>query len=168
MVKIRSKYTHPDFQYTCFTIDGMNFGIGINCVKEIVRCRDLIPVVDAPDFIEGAVRLRSMAVPVVDLGRRFEVRGKSRPSRIIIVSVNGRITGLLVDEVRDIMTGGKELRPTKGNGDGCEPWSSCVETVLETGNGTVTVLDLARLFTPEELTLLDAPLKTDTNLRQAN
>jgi len=87
MAKIRSKYTHPDFQYTCFSIDGMDFGIGIGCVKEIIRCRELIPVVDAPDFIEGAVRLRSMAVPVVDLARRFDVRRKSRPSRIIIASV---------------------------------------------------------------------------------
>lgn len=159
MVKIRSKYTHPDCQFTCFKLDGVEFGISIKCVKEVIKCRDVRSLEDGPDFIEGVVKLRSMSVPVVDLRKRFAIKSKSfRHTRIIIVSVGGRITGFMVDEVRDIMAGGKKLKPKIKEGDE-NPWDSYVESVIETGAGPVRILDLARLFTPEELSQLDAPCK---------
>lgn len=168
MARVRSKYTHPDFRFTCFSLDGVVFGVSLKCVREVVGPRKITPLKEGPGFIEGVVRLRSMAVPVVDLRKRFDVSKRpSRPPRIIVVSLDGRITGLLVDEVGEVMSGGKELRPGKKSGGG-EPWQRCLDVVLETGNGTIRVLDLKRLFKPSELAMLDAPLVTKEPLRKAN
>ncbi|MFQ5464664.1 MAG: chemotaxis protein CheW [Thermodesulfobacteriota bacterium] len=167
MTRVRSKYTHPDFRFTCFSLDGVEFGVSIDCVKEVIGPRRITPLSGGPGFIEGVVRLRSMAVPVVDLRKRFNLnKNPASPPRVIVLSFDGRITGLLVDEISEVMTGGKKLRPGKGP-RGSEPWRRCLDVVLETGSGTVRVLDLGRLFTPSELAMLDAPLVTKEPLRKA-
>jgi purine-binding chemotaxis protein CheW len=154
MSRVRSKYTHPDYHFTCFKVGGFKFGISLNSVREVTRCRTVTRVKDCPSFIDGVIRLRSITIPVVDMRRILSVAPvPSASEMIIIVSIAERVAGLIVDEVSDVITGGKKIRP-RSRSIRNEPFDSFIEVVLETGDGLVRVISLENLFTEDELELL--------------
>lgn len=157
MVKIRSKYTHSDFQFARFILGTFEFGIEVRKVKEIVRYRGMVKTPATPPFLEGFINLRNIAVPVVDLRKRFSLPAAVfEPVRIIIVSVGGRIAGFVVDSVKDIAIGGKEVRISPKASK--EPWDGCVEATVETGKGIIQILSPTAIFSDDERRALDAPM----------
>jgi purine-binding chemotaxis protein CheW len=57
-----------------------------------------------PDHVSGLVQIRSRVVPVIDLRARFRLPPVEHTldSRVVVVTVEGRSVGLLVDVARDI------------------------------------------------------------------
>lgn len=158
MDKIWSKYSNPDFRFARFRLGVHEFCIDLKNVKEMIRHRGVVGRDYCPQFLEGFVELRGMSVPVVDLRRRFSIEPGSPDSvRIIIAALDGRIIGLVVDEVKDISMGCKEVKVNKRPA-GREPWNSCVDAVVETNGGSVYVLDVLKLLSAGELKELDLPL----------
>jgi len=163
MKNIRSKYTHPDFQFVRFRLSTYEFGIDIRNLKEIIRFRQATEVPGTPRFVEGFIRLRSMAVPVIDLRKRYSFEPLfAEHVRIIITLLNGHIAGLVVDEVADITAGGKELR-IKSEGPLDKealkmPWDECIEAVIDDGKSSIMILRLMGLLSPEELSFFDCPM----------
>jgi len=163
MKTVRSKYTHPDFQFVRFRLSSFEFGIDIRNLKEIIRHREITAVDGMPSFIEGFIRLRSMVVPVIDLRKRYTLEPVvAEPVRIIITLLNGYIAGLVVDSVADITAGCKELR-LKSEGpwapdDDARPWDECVEAVIDDGKDSIMILRLLELLRPEELAFFNGPM----------
>ncbi len=176
MEKIRSKYSNPDFRFARFKLGGIDFGVDIGNVKEMLRYTDITTVPDVPNFIKGSINLRGMSVPVIDLRHRFSLETVFNDSvQIMIVVINGMetggahesvkgsvtergiITGLIIDEINDIAMGCKEAM-IKTKSKRTRVWDGCVEAVVETGSGSVYVVDLSRLLTDEELAVLKSPL----------
>lgn len=156
MDKIRSRYTQPDFQFARFRIAKTDFGLALKSVKEILRYRAPEKSNDVPSFIEGFLRLRGMAVPVVDLRKRFcEQAALTDLSRIIIAVLDRHIAGLIVDEVNDIALGSKEIKQKEFSAD--TPWSACVEAVIELGPFNIYILNPSLILTDDEKRFLDAP-----------
>ena len=81
------------------------FGLPINCVEEIVRLSPLVPVPKAPHFVLGMMNLHGAVVPVVSPRRCLGLPDKEAHSaqRILIVSLQGTPTGVLVDGVRAVL-----------------------------------------------------------------
>ncbi len=90
------------------------FGIGdeilaidIMRIKEIVRPLSVTPVPKAPLAMAGVTDLRGQVLPVFDLRLRFEVpvdpHEKNPHTRFLIVTVDGRLLGLVVDEVFEVV-----------------------------------------------------------------
>ena len=176
MEKIRSKYSNPDFRFARFRLGGIDFGVDIDNVKEMLRYTDVTTVRDAPNFIQGSIDLRGMSVPVIDLRRRFALEAVVNDSvqiMIVVIEDNdadgvqesvkestagrGIITGLLIDEISDIAMGCKEAM-VRTKSKRRRVWDDCVETVVETGSGSVYVIDLSRLLTEDEVAVLKSPL----------
>lgn len=91
-----------------FLLIGLNetpYAIPVERVREIVRYRELTRVPRAPNWLLGVIALRGEVVQVVDLRRRIgvEVTDPGRSSRIIVLHGDAnRVTGVLVDSVRDV------------------------------------------------------------------
>ena len=86
-----------------FGVTKETFAIDIREVKEIIRVRPLTELPGVPDFITGIISLRGKILPVVDLRLRlgFQPPEEQLPmARIIVVALDDRSAGLLVDEVR--------------------------------------------------------------------
>ncbi len=148
-----------DFQFARFSLGGREFGIEVRNVKEIIRLRKTARPPDCPPFLEGFIKLRSIAVPVLDLRKRFSLPASPLPeARIIIISVEGLIAGLVVDSVDDIGAGGTEVTPSVQSS---EPWSSCVESAVESQGRVVLIMDPSVLLTREEKLLLCGPFKEE-------
>lgn len=89
---------------TC-VLDQVEFGLNINAVKEIVRLPSITPVPKAPSYVEGVANLRGNVLPIINTRSRFDMRASENVenSRVVVVELNGKPTGLIVDAVREVM-----------------------------------------------------------------
>ena len=94
-----------NIQMVVFSIGKELYGVGIDAVHEIVKVPDITEVPDAPAFLEGVINLRGKIVPVVDLRKRMKLdsKEKTKSSRVLITENEGRLVGLLVDAVSEVL-----------------------------------------------------------------
>ena len=92
-------------QLVTFEVAGEEFAVDILAVHEINRMMELTRVPQAPAEIEGVINLRGKIIPVMDLRRRFGLQSRDRDeqTRIIVVEVDGRVIGFIVDRVRQVL-----------------------------------------------------------------
>lgn len=99
--------THiDDRQIVVFTLDDEEYGVRIEAAKEILRVPEsLTHVPKADTAIEGVINLRGMVLPVIDLRKRFglAVVERHHRQRIIVLNLDGRRTGFIVDAVREVL-----------------------------------------------------------------
>lgn len=90
-------------QVVCFFVGDGQYALDIMRIKEIIRPVPITRVPLAPRFVEGIIELRGAFLPIVDLRKRFgiEVSAPDRDARYVVVGLEGRIIGLLVDKVAD-------------------------------------------------------------------
>lgn len=93
-------------QLVGFVIGGELIGVDILSVQEIIRETAITPIPNSPDFIEGVINLRGNIIPVIDLRKRLkfsETTKSGRDNWIIILAVEGRMTGFVVDRVTKVL-----------------------------------------------------------------
>lgn len=92
-------------QLVGFCLGDEEFGVNINEVHEINRTMDITPVPRTPDFVEGVINLRGKVIPVINMRTRFRLPPEEKTShtRIVIVEVDGKIVGMLVDSVTEVL-----------------------------------------------------------------
>lgn len=94
-------------QYVIFQLETQEYGIDIMQVHEINRLKEIVisPVPKAPDYVEGIINLRGEVVPVIDLRKKLGLLPKEidKSSRILIVKIEKKMIGLLVDGVSEVV-----------------------------------------------------------------
>lgn len=103
-------------QLTAFRVGDEEYVVDIMRVREIIRLLPITKVRKGPRFVEGVINLRGEVIPIVDLRRRFELpiyEGIGR--KIIILTIEGRVLGLIVDAVTEVVRVPKSaIRPAPG------------------------------------------------------
>lgn len=144
-------------QVVAFRIGKELFGVYIYIVQEIVRVPEVTPVPEMPPYVEGVINLRGKIVSIVDLSKRLRIdRGaRARSNRILIIEVDKKIVGLVVDAVTEIL----RIPP-----ESIEPTPDIVTSVGSeyiTGVGKlpdklIILLDLKNILKPDEIKRLAA------------
>jgi purine-binding chemotaxis protein CheW len=93
-------------QYVSFRLGTEWYAVDIAHVREVVRCAQLTYLPAAPGHIAGAVNLRGNIVSVTDARRLFGMAANALTarSRIVVVESGPLETGLLVDEMGQVLT----------------------------------------------------------------
>ncbi len=102
-------------QLATFIVGSEEYALDIMRIKEIIHPLKITPVPKVPAFIEGVVELRGAILPIVDLRKRFDLpmTAPTRSTKYIIVGIEGRIVGLVVDGVGEVLRVGRDaVRPT--------------------------------------------------------
>jgi purine-binding chemotaxis protein CheW len=89
-----------------FRLGDVAYAVRVESVREIVRMRPITPVPRVASAVRGVISLRGEMVQVIDLRMRLRMPAAepTRNSRIVVVHLpDGRVAGLLVDEVREVM-----------------------------------------------------------------
>ncbi|WP_256208235.1 chemotaxis protein CheW [Halanaerobium congolense] len=86
-----------------FKIKDQKFAIDLDKSREILEIDNVTLVPDSPDYIEGIIKLREEIIPIVDLGKKINFKSKKDKNKVIIVSIQGVIVGLLVDQISEIV-----------------------------------------------------------------
>jgi purine-binding chemotaxis protein CheW len=101
-------------QLVVFRVGAEEYALDILRIKEIINPLRVTLVPRAPRFIEGVVELRGTILPIVDMRKRFDLppTPMTRRSKYIIVGVQGRVLGLIVDAVSETLRVARaDLRP---------------------------------------------------------
>jgi purine-binding chemotaxis protein CheW len=91
------------------------YAVDILQVQEIREVNEVTRVPHVAPFVRGVINLRGAIVPVVDLGLMF---GLPEPAKLagasaIVLSVEGRLVGLVVSSVSDVLAlAEEEIAPT--------------------------------------------------------
>jgi purine-binding chemotaxis protein CheW len=93
-------------EFLAFTLGKEEYGIDILKVQEIRGYEAVTRIANAPDFIKGVVNLRGIIVPIVDMRIKFNLGEPTYDqfTVVIILNISGRVVGMVVDSVSDVIT----------------------------------------------------------------
>lgn len=147
-------------EFLTFALGKEEYGVDILKVQEIRSYEGVTRLPDAPDYIKGVINLRGTIVPVIDMRLKFRLENAdySALTVMIVLSVAGRVVGIVVDSVSDVVRlGGEQIRPVPELG-------ATIDSQFLTGIGTLDermliLLDIERLMASAEMGLVTAPLQ---------
>jgi len=92
-------------KYLTFELASAPYGIELSRVREIVGMLDLKPTTDMPAYVRGQFTLRGQTIPVIDLRQKLSLPAgeTSEETCILIVRTSGRLLGLQVDKVTEVL-----------------------------------------------------------------
>ena len=98
-------------QFIVIRMGEEQYGIDIRYVDNIVRMQNITRVPKVPAYLKGVINLRGEVIPVVSLRLKMGLPADeyTKNTRIIILKTeNSGNLGIIVDEVREVVTLGEE------------------------------------------------------------
>jgi len=81
-----------------------DYGINISKVREIMKRSTITPVPRQPAYVEGVMNVRGTIIPVVNLRKRFDLKGEpTGDQHTVIVDSSEGMVGILVDSVSQVI-----------------------------------------------------------------
>ena len=107
-------------EFLAFKLGSEEYGIDILKVQEIRGYEAPTRIANAPEFIKGVINLRGIIIPVVDMRIKFNLGEPvyDQFTVVIILNINGRIVGIVVDSVSDVTTlAPEQVKPSPDMGN---------------------------------------------------
>ncbi|HEY1148590.1 MAG TPA: chemotaxis protein CheW [Pseudoduganella sp.] len=143
-------------EFLAFKLGSEEYGIDILKVQEIRGYEAVTRIANAPEFIKGVINLRGIIIPVVDMRIKFKLGEPvyDQFTVVIILNINGRVVGMVVDSVSDVTT----LTPDQIKQ--APDMGTVFSTEYMIGLGTVDermliLVDIDRLMSSPEMGLID-------------
>lgn len=143
-------------EFLAFTLGTEEYGIDILKVQEIRGYEAVTRIANAPEFIKGVINLRGIIIPVVDMRIKFNLGTPvyDQFTVVIILNIGGRIVGMVVDSVSDVITLlPEQVKPAPEMG-------TAFNTDYLIGLGTVDermliLIDIDKLMSSSEMGLME-------------
>lgn len=134
---------HAVRQYLTFALGGEEYGVDILRVQEIKGYSAVTPIPNAPAYVKGVMNLRGTVVPVFDLRLKFgmDAREFDRFTVIVVVNVDTRVVGLVVDGVSDVLDFSADaVEPAPDLGASVD--TSLIQGIARNQDRLITLLDI--------------------------
>ena len=150
-------------EFLSFRLGGEEYGIDILRVQEIRSYEAPTRVANAPHFIKGVVNLRGVIVPIVDLRLKLgcDTAEYTDFTVVIVLNVRGRVMGVVVDSVSDVLQlGAEDIKPAP-------QLNASVDAAHIMGMGCVKsgeierlliLTDIVALMSSDEMGLMGTPM----------
>ncbi len=104
-IEIDNNVAIETLQLVSFTAGKEHYGVDIRCVQEINRILAITSIPNSHYFVEGIINLRGRIIPIIDLRSLLGINKKEtdKETRIIIIQVNNRAAGFVVDSVSEVL-----------------------------------------------------------------
>lgn len=143
-------------EFLAFTLGKEEYGIDILKVQEIRGYEAVTRIANAPEFVKGVVNLRGIIVPIVDMRIKFKLGEPTYDqfTVVIILNISGRVVGMVVDSVSDVITLTQEqIKPAPEMG-------TAFNTDYLIGLGTMDermliLVEIDKLMSSEEMGLIE-------------
>jgi len=139
-------------QFLTFKVGEEEYGISLMTIREIKGWSNPTQLPNSPPFMKGVINLRGVVIPIFDLRHRFEM-GTTEPNEknvVIIIAVQERLIGALVDAVSDILTVSEDQIKAAPKIDSNID-ESFIEGLIQSDEKMVVALNIETLFDSETL-----------------
>ncbi len=142
-----------------FTLGQEEYGISIQKVQELRGYDTVTRIANAPEFVKGVVNLRGIIVPIIDMRIKFKLGTPTYDqfTVVVILNVAGRVVGMVVDSVSDVITlTPEQIKPAPD-------MNSAMASDYLVGLGTIDermliLIDIDKLMSSAEMGLADQNL----------
>lgn len=158
MDKPAGKTEEQESKYLSFPLGDSLYGIDIQHVKEVVIFSENMKITEVPHmpkFTKGIINLRGKVIPVIDLRLRFLLEEKAYGDRtcIVVIRIDGVITGLVVDTVAGVVTFNQsDIDPAPELADSAQ--SKFIYGIGKSNDEVYILLDTEKLLHQKELEAL--------------
>ncbi len=145
----QSKDAH---EYLAFRLGEEEYCIDILKVQEIRGYDAVTAIPNTPPFVNGVINLRGIIVPILDLRLKLSLPkvGYDQFTVVIILNVGGRVAGVVVDSVSDVIAlGARDLKPAPQFGAGV--MTEYILGLATLDDRMLILVDIERLITGDEL-----------------
>ncbi|MBE7527984.1 MAG: chemotaxis protein CheW [Burkholderiales bacterium] len=144
-----------------FRIGGMELGLPMQVLREVVPCQELIRLPCAASCVTGGINLRGIMVPVIDLRILFGMPTPHVPFQSVMIMIHeNRLLGLLTEGVTGVFTG--ETSEINHVHFAAADQSVFYGSIRRADNGT-----LVNLLSPAALAMLrDVPLAEHREMKK--
>lgn len=147
-------------QYLTFTLGAEQYGVEILRVQEIKGYTGVTRIPNTPDYVKGVLNLRGTIVPIVDLRMKFGMAPEeyNKKTVIIVVEVQGRVMGIIVDTVSDVMNiASKDIQAAPELGGSVD--TGFISGIGSYGDNLIAFLDIDRILSVEGIEGADEVLE---------
>ena len=138
-------------KYLLFRLGEELFGVDVRALKEVdtLLDRDLTFIPDSPQSLRGLMNLRGVIVPVLDTRILLGLGAyeDTADSRILVVDMEWRLVGFVVDEVTDLRAiEGDEIQSPPSNSEIQRQHGGYLTGIVNSDDGVVVLVDLAEML----------------------
>ncbi|WP_068176637.1 chemotaxis protein CheW [Hydrogenophaga taeniospiralis] len=151
-----SAATAKKAEFLTFRLGAEEYGIDILRVQEIRSFEEPTRIANAPSFIKGVVNLRGVIVPVVDLRIKLGCEKVEYNSFtvVIVLNVQGRVVGAVVDSVSDVLELSSDLiKPAPEMNTTVD--TSFITGIASVGERMLILMDIEALMSSADMGLMD-------------
>ena len=143
-------------EFLVFSLGNEEYAIDILKAQEIRGYENVTRIASAPPFIKGVTNLRGVIVPIVDLRIKFNLDRVEYDSQtvVIVVNVSGRVVGVVVDGVSDVLSlTPEQIKPAPEYGLSLS--SDYLSGLASLEDRMLVLVDIDRMLTSEEMALVE-------------
>jgi purine-binding chemotaxis protein CheW len=143
-------------KYLTFSVGNEVYGIAIKYVTEIIGVQPINTLPEVPEYIKGIINLRGKIIPVIDMRLKFRKEALEYTDRtcIIVVDLNDKLAGLIVDSVAEVMTINDEnISPPPDFGQGVN--SRYISGIGKVDGDVKLILNSETFFSDDEENIID-------------
>lgn len=148
-----------------FKISKQKYGINVKDIHSIEREQKITLIPQTPSHVKGVIHLRGLIIPVIDL-KEWLALGETestQETRILIVSIDERQIGIMVDEATDVidldlsnMESTPEVVQSNNN--------NIVKGIAKHHDTLIIMVKIAKLFDEKQLEYLDSLKNVESSL----
>lgn len=140
-----------------FTILEKEYALNIKDVVQVISLKEMTPVPQAPDFVEGIIIWHGRVIPLVSLRKRFglDKQAPMKSGRIIITKCYEHPIGIIVDQFTEVLDlGTADLQPPGA----LLQQASYLVGVGKIGKRLILLIDVEKLLSNQERSNIDQVL----------
>ena len=137
-----------------FTIIEKEYALEIKNVIRVIRMKEITPIPQTPDFVEGVILWHGKVMPLISLHKKFslEKQDPNKLNRIIITRLHKHHIGIIVDQLTDVLN--LEAANLESPGALLKEANYLVG-VAKIEKRLILLMDVEKLISPQERSIID-------------
>lgn len=142
-----------EIKLVTFSLGKEKYGLDIMKIDAVAEYQEVTSLPHAANFIEGIINFRKREVlPLINLRIKFNLPDfeNKEESKVIVIKTKDRKIGILVDEVKEVMSLSPEVIEEKPKVGGMKK-THFISGIAKLENQMIVILDINKLLTEEEI-----------------
>lgn len=144
--------TREKTPYLIFAIDDRKLAIELELVEQVFAAVEITPLEEAPESVLGLVNVHGAIIVVLNVRKKLEIHQRSMQlsDQIVIVNIEDRQLGLLVDEVVEVLQASPQQIEAMSSPSKTSPRPSDEKPGFKSDDAPIELYDLRNFLSEEE------------------